>query len=237
MPSIHVVLLSYRRPDNIAPIVETCLSVNDIERIHVIDQADTDHRLRQTSSSPKVLTGRARNIGAGRRLFYAAALDCDLVIAIDDDLFLTQAQIAGLIARALEDPARVHGVWGQLILNVDNRPRLKSGIMNVDRPVDILNRVYAFTPEHARNALRIAGALNLQRDSLGPVDDILLSFAAQNRPMCHALGDLRECKTSNEPGIAVWKQPGFEQIRTDIVEKLRRLGRSWRDGRSPSRWV
>ena len=101
--------------------------------------------------------------------------------------------------------------------------------MNVNRPVDILNRVYAFTPEHSRNALQIADSLNLQRDNLGPIDDILLSFGAPSRPMCHDLGILRECRTSNQPGIAVWKQPGFEQIRIDIVEKLRRIGRFWVD--------
>ena len=227
MPSVHAIILNYKRRDNIAPIVRACLNASGIETIHVIDQADPDQRLQMLPDSTRVILKRARNIGAGRRLPYAAGLSCDLVIAIDDDLFLSASQITELITRSLKDPARAHGIWGQRIVDVDGGPRMSLAIRNVNRPVDVLNRAYAFTPEHARNALRIADSLGLQRDNLGPVDDILLSFGAPSRPMCHDVGDLYQCTTSNRRGIAVWRQPGFERRRIDIVAKLRAIGLSW----------
>jgi hypothetical protein len=227
MLAVDAVILNYKRRDNVAPIVRACLNATGIETIHVIDQADPDQQLQTLPVSARVVAMRARNIGSGRRLSYAAALPCDLVIAIDDDLFLRPGQITELIGRGLEDPARVHGIWGQLILDLDGGLRISDGIMNVNRPVDILNRVYVFTPEHARNALGIAASLGLERNKLGQFDDILLSFGAVRQPMCHDLGPLYECKTSNQPGIAVWKQPGFEQSRIDVVGKLRAIGRTW----------
>ena len=227
MPTVHAIILNFRRRDNIGRIVRACLNATRFEFIHVIDQAEPDQQLRMLPRSRRVIAKRAPNIGAGRRIPYAAGLQCDLVIAIDDDLFLSPAQITALIERGLKDPARVHGIWGQQILDVDGGPRMSFGIMNVNRPVDVLNRAYAFTPEHARNALQIADSLGLQRDKLGQVDDILLSFGAPRRPMCHDVGILHQCKTSNQAGIAVWRQPGFERSRVDTIAKLRAMGRSW----------
>lgn len=229
MPAVHVVILNYRRPANIAPIVATCLAVGAIERVRVIDQADPENRLDAHFASERVLMSQARNIGAGRRLSHAADLDCDLVLAIDDDLFLTANQIDALIAASLNDSSRVHGLWGQLIVEVAGAMGLQSGIFGVNRPVDILNRVYAFTPAQARKALDIARSLDLDPESLGPIDDILLSFGGAQRPMCHDLGPLRECPTSNQPGIAVWKQPGFEPIRIEVVRRIKQHGLAWRD--------
>ena len=44
-----------------------------------------------------------------------------------------------------------------------------------------------------------------------------------------------ECETSNQPGIAVWKQADFERSRIDMLEKLRALGRSWGEDCGPAR--
>lgn len=227
MPSVHAVILNYKRRDNIGRIVRACLSATGIECIHVIDQADPERRLHMLPKSTRIIARRAPNIGPGRRLTYAAGLPCDFVIAIDDDLFLSASQITELIARSVEDPARVHGIWGQLNVDVDGGVRSRRGVKYVNRPVDILNRVYVFTPEHARNALKIADSLGLEPDKLWHIDDILLSFGAARRPMCHDIGIIYECKSSNQPGIAVWRQPGFGQSRIEVVEKLKAMGHSW----------
>lgn len=228
MPCVHAVILNYKRRNNIAPIVRTCLNVTGIDRIHVIDQAvDPDQQLRTLPKSLRVVAMRAPNIGAGRRLFYSAGLPCDLVIGIDDDIFLSPDQITELIGRAVKNPSRIHGIWGQLVVEVDGRLSFKRGITRVNRPVDILNRVYAFTPEHARNAVRIAHSLGLFPGKLRVGDDILLGFGAARQPMCHDLGPMHECTTSNRPGVAVWKQAGFHQNRTNLINKLRAIGYSW----------
>jgi len=227
MPSVHAIILNYKRRDNIGRIVRACLNATRIDTIHVIDQAEPDQQLQMLPASRRLTARRARNIGAGRRLLFAAGLSCDLVIAIDDDLFLSASQITELIARSLKDSVRTHGVWGQQIVDIDGSPRMSFAIKNTNRLVDVLNRAYAFTPGHARNALQIADSLGLQRDNLGPVDDILLSFGAPSRPMCHDVGILTECRTSNQTGVAVWRQKGFERTRVDTIAKLRAVGRSW----------
>lgn len=224
MPSVQAIILNYKRPQNIARIVRACLACR-IDMVHVIDQAAAENQLRRLPAAQRVNYVRKPNIGSGRRLPYAARLDCDLVLAIDDDIFLTPAQIEELIARGQDYPNRAHGVWGQLIVEEGERLQISDGVSNVNRRVDILNRVYLFKPAHAERALQIADLLKLPRNRLGHVDDILLSFGVPRKPLCHDLGKFADCETSNEVGTAVWREPGFEQTRNGLVERLREMGR------------
>ena len=93
------------------------------------------------------------------------------------------------------------------------------------RSVDILNRVFAFSPAHARGGLALADSLGLQRDKLGFVDDILLCFGAPDPPLCHDLGPIEACVSSNQPDTTVWKEPSIGQDRIELVGKLKALGR------------
>ena len=220
MPSVDAIILNFKRRHNIGWIVRTCLACPEVRTVHVIDQADPEQLVRSMPGSRRVVYRREPNIGCGRRLIYGAELDCDLLLCIDDDVFLTTEQIGQLIGRAWEQPDRAHGIWGQDIVEGDGAIRIEGGVMNVDRPVGILNRVYAFAPEQARAARALATALGLDRDNLGPFDDVLLSFAAASPPLCHHLGPIRDCETSNQPGIAVWKEPGFDERRVALIEKI-----------------
>ena len=226
MLSVEVIILNYKRRHNIGWIVRTCLACPEVRTVHVIDQATPDQQVRSLPASKRVIYSREPNIGCGRRLIYGAQLDCDLLLCIDDDVFLTTEQIRELIERAQELPGRAHGIWGQDIVDSSGTVRIEGGVMNVDRPVGILNRVYAFTPKQARSALALATSLGLEWENLGPFDDVLLSFAGDHSPLCHDLGKIRDCETSNQPGIAVWKEPGFDEGRVALIEKIRALGRS-----------
>jgi hypothetical protein len=49
---------------------------------------------------------------------------------------------------------------------------------------------------------------------------IFASYAASMVPLCHDVGPLRDCPTSNDPAIAVWRQSGFYERRRDILASL-----------------
>jgi hypothetical protein len=38
--------------------------------------------------------------------------------------------------------------------------------------------------------------------------------------MCHYFRDIARCETSNQAGIAVWRDGDFEGRRTDVIRKL-----------------
>ena len=89
MLSVEVIIINYKRRHNIGWIVRTCLACPEVRTVHVIDQATPDQQVRSLPASKRVIYSREPNIGCGRRLIYGAQLDCDLLLCIDDDVFLT----------------------------------------------------------------------------------------------------------------------------------------------------
>ena len=220
----HAIILNFKRPQNIRRIVEACFASGAVDQVHVIDQAADGETAADLPAGDRIVHIRRPNIGAGRRLIYGLKLVGERIIAIDDDVFLTPEQIAGLLERAAADPARVHGIGGQDMVVTDNKLTLSFNVRGVDRPVDILNRVYAFSPAQAKRALALAQMFGFGWQRLTQVDDIFMSVAAAEKPMCHDLGEIESCPTSNEDGTAISKQPGFYRARLQLVGKLRAAG-------------
>lgn len=221
--SADAVILNYKRPGNIGRIVDACLACPAIDRVHVIDQAAAEQQLCPPGAD-RIVYSRQPNIGAARRVSYSARLDCRLVIGIDDDIFPTAEQIGALIARSGRFPARVHGVEGQEIVAADGMLRLSWGIKQVDRLVDVINRIYVFSPRQAQRAIALGNLLGLRWNALGPLDDILLSVAPVERPLCHDIGAIADCESSRDPATAVSKQRGFHRARLELVRRLRGVG-------------
>jgi len=153
----------------------------------------------------------------------ASQLDYDRFLFIDDDIFLTAAQIDTLFAALDREPGRAHGVWGEIIERRWRGLRFKTHIQSATREVDILNRVYALSASQTRGAIALARGLGIDDwADIGPTDDILVSFAGAERPMCHDVGSLAECSSSDQPGIAVWRRRGFYKARRAMVHALLR---------------
>jgi hypothetical protein len=155
---------------------------------------------------------------------FAASLPFDLYLAIDDDIFMTPAQVATLTQRLLAEPDRAHGVWGQRVELEAGSLKIRSDLGQVDAAFSILNIAYGFSRAQAQAALALAGRLGFpawpDRD---PIDDILLSCGSTKAPLCHNVGALAFCATSVTPGIATWKEADFNARRMEIVHRLAEL--------------
>jgi hypothetical protein len=54
-------------------------------------------------------------------------------------------------------------------------------------------------------------------------DDVLLSFAGDQRPYCHDIGPILECLSSAKRSIATWRQSGFLEERIELYRRLREI--------------
>jgi hypothetical protein len=94
----------------------------------------------------------------------------------------------------------------------------------VTREIEVLNRVYACSPAQARAAIALAARIGYARwHDVPSCEDVILSYAAPKMPLCHDLGPIEDCPTSNDPGIAIWRRPGFVETRYKILLALEDL--------------
>ena len=222
-PSLAIILLNYKRPQNIGRIAIAARTGLRDATILVLDQAETaDLRLREDIPWADVWYRRAaNNTGAGARVPLAAAFPFDRYIAVDDDVFLRPEQLAALAAALDAEPDRAHGVMGQRLEVAGGELGMRTSLGYVNAAMSMLNGVYAFSRAQAEGALALASRLGWTSWSdVGPVDDILLSCGLSKPPLCHDLGPLDRCPSSDDPAIAVWRTEGFGQRRRQAVHKL-----------------
>jgi glycosyltransferase involved in cell wall biosynthesis len=210
-----IVFLSYKRPQNIEPLVRSALKCSFVAKVIVCNN-NPDVRLESwvgVSDSRLVLLNQNKNLGPGYRFDIAIREPGDYFCFIDDDVFLYPEQIRQLFSSLLEDPSVPHGVRGQVVF--DNQDFV-DGIYGKECKVDILNGVYAFTKAHLEEYFRLDKELN----GLPRVDDIVLSFSGESAPSCHDVGEILLCPTEALPGIALWKEPDFLTHRLAALERL-----------------
>jgi hypothetical protein len=223
---LTAIILSYKRPQNIAPLVGMLLKAPSIRNV-IISNNNPDLKMGDwfRIESPRVsIVNQDRARACPIRYQIAQQLESRYFIAIDDDVFLRPSQIETLCAALRADPSRP---WGILGMSYDD----SSGKMqyNICRPgeVDILNQVYAFTSDHVRRFFELANALGF-----GPAheawersnwDDIVISHSGVSRPCVCDVGAVTGCPTGAEPGIAVWKEDGFLAGRLALFQQLRAL--------------
>jgi hypothetical protein len=227
--SLTAILLNYRRPENITPLVRVLLRCEFVAKVVVInnnpDYSITRHvRLRERRLE---LRDNGINVGTVARFDVAKNDLSDYFLSVDDDIFLTQTQISELFAHLVRDPSRPHGVYGQ---DIRGDGSFIDAIHQVERELDVINRVYAFTPDHVVkfygliDRLGISGPDALRGLTSG--DDIVLSFAGQGPPMCHNVGEILDCPTEGLSGVAVWREPGFVEFRQRLFRRLQELSKA-----------
>lgn len=225
------IILSYARPQNIQRIVSTILEVRscgeiilsnnnpDIDILHYVDPSPAKLKIVQQTEKWEPV----------KRFCIARESPAEFFVCIDDDLFLTAQQTDRLVEQLAANPAVPHGVWGAhfgFLREGPNqvRPRLESGVHNYSGNVRLINRAYAFTRTHVTRFFELVAFLGVENPKkLGPIDDILLSFSGTGLPVCHDFGPLENCPTSDEEGIAVWRQPGFFDKRLATLVRLSQL--------------
>jgi hypothetical protein len=167
------------------------------------------------------------NKGAMERYVYVADSDGDFFLSLDDDIFLTPEQLTTLFQKLTTNASVPHGMFGQRWLQEDIKEPMKSFqncIVETDGPVDILNRVYFFTKNQAKECLRLAHAANRNDTTLlSSVDDLFLAFSGRGKPQCHNVGRFIDCPTQAEPGIAQWTKQDFWHSRIELYQTLCKL--------------
>jgi hypothetical protein len=224
--SVAILLTNYRRPWNLPRQIDAGLRSARKPDIFLIDNAE-DQALEGSPAIPfdRITFLRSpANFGPGHRVEVAASLACDVVVMLDDDIFLTPSQIDALVGKFEADPRRMHGVWGQECRIDDGRLRIRPGVFRVTREIEVLNRVYVLSPAQARAATQLARRLGYAawRDVKVGMD-VILSYGSPKKPMCHDLGPLEDCPSSNDPRIAVWRRPGFVETRRKLILALEEL--------------
>ncbi|MGY8960208.1 MAG: glycosyltransferase family 2 protein, partial [Alphaproteobacteria bacterium] len=159
-PSVPFIVLSFARPANILRIVESILRAAPHYRVIVCNnQPNIDIRSFVRSGDARLdLIQRQERWGPISRYHLARAAPGDYFVSLDDDVFLTPNQINLLVGCLVADPARAHGVWGEIFQAEDDRVVIQSGIYGRTCDVSVLNCAYAFTRAHVE---RVFGFLQV----------------------------------------------------------------------------
>lgn len=223
MKKAAVILTNYRRPANLPKQLSMLADVRGEFDVIVVDNADHGRSLRSQIDIEDwyIYLENGTNLGGGYRILISCGLSYDALVAIDDDVFLSTDQVL-LIKRAiLEEPERLHGFWGQGVARNSDRRELPGFYSPQTRVVSVVSRVYGYTPRLAFKAVAVAQQLGFPTwADIGWTEDILLSAASKNAPICHGIDQLATCETSNLVGIATWKNPGFDAERNGVIDRL-----------------
>lgn len=225
------ILCSYKRPQNVNRILTVLLASNRFGKIYLCNNnpENKTHDLLQGLKDNRLeIVEQAKPTGKVLSLWAICRNDpSEFFFNPDDDMFPTVGQVHYLMDRLAEDPERVHGTEGQIV--VGNRHfNIASKLGNKILPVDILNCVYAFTKNHVRRFWYILDLLGISNDiekldELGRKgDDIILSVCSAVPAIIHDLA-IKRC-TSSDSSIAAWQSSGFFEFRANLLEAYKTMG-------------
>ncbi len=221
-----VILQSYKRPWNIKPMVKMMLRFDCVERVIVSNNNELSAFSFQFSDDRVQIINQKKHYPASK--FAMIALEetrkgATHFLCIDDDLLLFPDQIARLIRALIHDPSVPHGLVGQRV--IENGEWMHHLTGNV--PIDILNRVYAFTAEHIHRYAELLHGLGYDSDEAMAMlpfgSDIVLSRSGAAKPRIHDVGRLLDCPTNAKPGIARFKEKDFDAFRRSLWQQLSHL--------------
>ena len=225
--AVAVILINWKRPQNIGRLVRTVADALPAAAMLVIDHGKGADGLesRDDIARDRCWIGKQANAGAGARIKLAAAMPFDHYLCVDDDTFLSVEQIRALTAALAADPRRAHGLTGQLVSKSGNGPHTLQNCVTGSRDVSVVNQAFAFTRARAEATLRLAASIGFgDWSDVRRGDDILLSSAGPDPARIHDLGRFEQCPTSAADGIATCRSADFRAARGMLFEKLFRHG-------------
>jgi hypothetical protein len=214
---ITVVLLSYRRPWNTPLQVHLCLAAPGVERV-IVSHNDPSRPPPPLPDDPRVkLRVQPRESGPITRYQVLRDEPGPWFLALDDDLFLSPAQMARLMRELVRRPEVPHGMCGQLY----RAGTFQDNVTRAEGEVDLLNRVYAFTAEHRDRYFELLKSLGIREEAeLRRLDDdLVLAFAGRARPRLHDLGPTLDCPSEARRG-ALWRRRDALPRRLELWARL-----------------
>lgn len=226
-PDIVAIVLSYRRPYNIDPIVRVLLKTPSIAKI-IISNNNPQYRMSDwmSISDPRItvieqVLPRPAHVRYG---IAARESSYKKFLAVDDDLFLKPSQLEVVCQALHADPSRPYGVAGQIYDSW--RGMLYHNINDRTQKVDILNRIYAFTSDHVETFFSLVRQAGYRPTSeqwkYSHWDDLFLSFSGAT-PQVIYTGKYLDCPSQSEAGVAVWRTTGFFGLRVPVILMLRKI--------------
>lgn len=216
------ILLNYRRPQNIDPIVCALLRTPSVQSVIVSNNNPRCNLQRwvRVRDDRVVFLLQPCERNTAERFRIALQTAAQEFLAVDDDIFLTPRQYEALCSALRWNPTVPHGICGQ-VWREDGT--FQHGICGVEREVDVLNRAYAFTREHGENFRRLLEHLGMWDDAAAwqssAWDDLVISVAGMGKPLCHDVGPFRDCPTQAGPD-AVWRREEFFAFRERFYPRL-----------------
>ncbi|MEE1676086.1 hypothetical protein SNR37_001413 [Agarivorans aestuarii] len=224
--SVCAVLLSYKRPQNMDKIIRRILDSKYIDKIVLSNnnpEVCIEEWLNLDDYEVEIINQPIPTLYT-MRWQVASEQQHDFFFCPDDDLYLTGSQIDQLIEELFANPSVPHGVVGQLKCYRNGQPFLDSDVGRVNCEIDILNRTYFFTKQQVLRTLELAKELGYEDiNSTRFMDDVLLSFSGDSRPIIHHVGDLDSCETSVQKGVATWREDNFIDTRVEGYMKLQAI--------------
>lgn len=226
-PDMVAIVLSFRRPYNIDPIVRVLLKTPSIAKV-IVSNNNPAYRMSDWISvrDPRIsiieqVTAKPAHVRYG---IAAREKTYSKFLAVDDDLFVKPSQLEKVCESLRTDPSRPYGIAGQIYDSW--RGMLYHNINDRTQKVDILNRIYAFTSEHVENFFAIAREAGYRPDTeqwkFSHWDDLFLSFSGK-MPQVIFTGTYLDCPSQAEDGVAVWRTSGFFRLRLPILLMLRKM--------------
>lgn len=221
-----VILLAHNRMRNMRPMVRSLLKCAFVEKIIVCNTNPSfDISRYVTIRDDRVsLMNTDKKFGPIKRYLLAREEDSEYFISIDDDTFLYPEQVFRLFRMLVRYPEVPHGIWGQVYEGEgEDGPQFTWNVFGRDVPVDILNRVHAFTRKHITGYFDVLEKMGIEDTSKywhRAITDLPLAFCVQKRPRCHDFGSILQCPTESSPGIAQWTHASFRSDRNDLFMRL-----------------
>ncbi|RKZ83517.1 MAG: hypothetical protein DRR19_19010 [Candidatus Parabeggiatoa sp. nov. 1] len=226
-----VILLSYKRVQNIEPITRSCLKCHFIEKV-IISNHNPDIRIEdwvKVKDKRVVLINQPVRKRCGWRWVMAKEESANYFIALDDDAFIYPEQIGMLFNRLIQQPDVPHGVKGSVFWDPKNEKFTNKYFQQKEMDVDVLHQLYFVTKEHVNRYFKYVDKIKASNCVVGneiePVgDDIVISHTGLNQAKIHDVGFPLTCPTQYAKGIAVRSEENFDQRRREIFSEVKKIG-------------
>jgi hypothetical protein len=197
------ILLSWRRPHNLPPIIE---ALAGSPRIGEIMLWNNNPEVRLDFPGVTVINS-PRNFLCFARYSLVPLAAHDTIWFQDDDLLLSNAQLEAMYAAYLPDPSRIYGRVGR---------NLVDGLYSADDVYGDCDIVLGQTMLFHRNLLHYAftplGALPPDLAE----DDIIFSLATARRHLAVEVGPIEDL--GMDDGVALWRRPDHFERRQRAVD-------------------
>ena len=221
-----VIILSYKRMENIRRILTSVLLCGFVDRVIVSNNnPDVDLSRYIPHQDPRIdLIQHKVHKGPSYRYDLARECDGEYFICIDDDVFPNPWQLRRMFMSLLQMPSRPFGCTGQVYdEHLRKWKMVKSRSLfpgNLTGQVDVILHIYVFTRKHLERYFEILGTIGVRNEDIHSSEDVIISFTGIRPPVFVDVGYMPQCSTQDDPAVATWQREDFLEYRGELYRKM-----------------